>query len=85
MKEEHSLVKNTLVVGMGTFLSRISGFLREVLISSSFGVTWVTDAFLIAYTIPNLLRRLFAEGALSRRRFSQAPPRSSACRRRPWR
>ena len=65
MKEEHSLVKNTLVVGMGTFLSRISGFLREVLISSSFGVTWVTDAFLIAYTIPNLLRRLFAEGALS--------------------
>ncbi len=65
MKEEHSLVKNTLVVGMGTFLSRISGFLREVLISSSFGATWVTDAFLIAYTIPNLLRRLFAEGALS--------------------
>ena len=65
MREEGSLVKNTLIVGMGTFLSRISGFLREILISSSFGATWITDAFLIAYTIPNLLRRLFAEGALS--------------------
>ena len=65
MREENSLVKNTLVVGIGTFLSRISGFFREILISSSFGATWVTDAFLIAYTIPNLLRRLFAEGALS--------------------
>ena len=65
MREENSLVKNTLVVGIGTFLSRISGFFREILISSSFWATWVNDAFLIAYTIPNLLRRLFAEGALS--------------------
>jgi putative peptidoglycan lipid II flippase len=63
--KETALFKNTVVIGLGTLLSRISGLLREVLISSFFGATWVTDAFLIAYTIPNLLRRLFAEGALS--------------------
>ncbi len=65
MSEEKSLLKNTIVVGIGTLLSRVSGLLREILISSLFGATWVTDAFLLAYTIPNLLRRLFAEGALS--------------------
>jgi len=65
MEKENSLAKNTLIVGAGTLLSRISGFLREILVSFSFGATWITDAFLIAYTIPNLLRRLFAEGALS--------------------
>lgn len=63
--QESKLFKNTVVVGLGTLLSRISGLLREILISSFFGATWVTDAFLLAYTIPNLLRRLFAEGALS--------------------
>jgi putative peptidoglycan lipid II flippase len=65
MSEGKTLVKNTIVISLGTFLSRISGLAREVLISSLFGATWITDAFLIAYTIPNLLRRLFAEGALS--------------------
>ncbi|MEN3187848.1 MAG: murein biosynthesis integral membrane protein MurJ [Atribacterota bacterium] len=65
MSEGKTLVKNTILIGFGTFLSRISGLVREVLISSLFGATWITDAFLIAYTIPNLLRRLFAEGALS--------------------
>ena len=65
MIKERSLIRNTAVVGVGTFLSRITGLIREVLISSFFGASWVTDAFFIAYTIPNLLRRLFAEGALS--------------------
>lgn len=63
--QENKLFKNTLIVGLGTLLSRISGLFREILVSSLFGATWVTDAFLLAYTIPNLLRRLFAEGALS--------------------
>jgi len=60
-----SLVKNTFVVSGGTTVSRIFGLVREILISSVFGTTWITDAFFIAYIIPNLLRRLFAEGALS--------------------
>ncbi|MDK2897508.1 MAG: putative peptidoglycan lipid flippase [Candidatus Atribacteria bacterium] len=62
---QKSLARNTFIVALGTMLSRILGLWREILISASFGATWVTDSFLIAYTIPNLLRRLFAEGALS--------------------
>ncbi|NLJ49175.1 MAG: murein biosynthesis integral membrane protein MurJ [Candidatus Atribacteria bacterium] len=65
MVKERSLIKNTAIVGAGTFLSRITGLLREILVSSMFGASWVTDVFFVAYTIPNLLRRLFAEGALS--------------------
>jgi putative peptidoglycan lipid II flippase len=65
MTKERSLIRNTAVVGAGTFLSRITGLIREILVSSMFGASWVTDVFFVAYTIPNLLRRLFAEGALS--------------------
>jgi putative peptidoglycan lipid II flippase len=53
-----------LIFGM-TMLSRISGFLRDFLIARAFGVTIYTDAFFVAFRIPNLLRRLFAEGAFS--------------------
>ncbi len=65
MVKERSLISNTAVVGAGTFLSRITGLIREILVSSMFGASWVTDVFFVAYTIPNLFRRLFAEGALS--------------------
>jgi putative peptidoglycan lipid II flippase len=45
--------------------SRILGVVRESLLAAVFGVTWLTDAYVIAFRIPNLLRDLFAEGALS--------------------
>lgn len=48
-----------------TFISRILGFLRDVLIARIFGAGIATDAFFVAFRIPNLLRRLFAEGAFS--------------------
>jgi len=48
-----------------TFISRILGFLRDVLIARIFGAGMATDAFFVAFRIPNLLRRLFAEGAFS--------------------
>lgn len=48
-----------------TFISRILGFLRDVIIARIFGAGMVTDAFFVAFRIPNLLRRLFAEGAFS--------------------
>lgn len=64
MGRKRSLIANTLIVASGTLLSRFTGLWREVLLSAAFGASWVTDAFLLAYTIPNLLRRLFAEGAL---------------------
>jgi putative peptidoglycan lipid II flippase len=52
------------VSGM-TLLSRITGFIRDTLIAVFFGAGFVTDAFFVAFRIPNLLRRLFAEGAFS--------------------
>src|ERR1700749_1870088 len=52
------------VSGM-TLLSRITGLVRETLIAAIFGAGLATDAFFVAFRIPNLLRRLFAEGAFS--------------------
>lgn len=52
------------IFGM-TMLSRVSGFLRDFLIARAFGASGYTDAFFVAFRIPNLLRRLFAEGAFS--------------------
>lgn len=46
-------------------LSRVTGLLREFLIARAFGASAYTDAFFIAFRIPNLLRRMFAEGAFS--------------------
>jgi putative peptidoglycan lipid II flippase len=52
------------VSGM-TLLSRITGFVRDTIIAVMFGAGVATDAFFVAFRIPNLLRRLFAEGAFS--------------------
>ena len=48
-----------------TLLSRILGFIRDVVVAHVFGAGSLTDAFFVAFRIPNLLRRLFAEGAFS--------------------
>ncbi len=48
-----------------TLLSRIFGFVRDTIVARSFGASLYTDAFFVALKIPNLLRRLFAEGAFS--------------------
>ena len=48
-----------------TFISRIFGFIRDVVIARLFGASLAADAFFIAFKIPNLFRRLFAEGAFS--------------------
>ena len=53
------------VVGSFTLLSRVFGFARDMVIANFFGAAAVADAFFIAFRIPNLLRRLTAEGALS--------------------
>jgi len=60
-----NLLKALATVGGMTFLSRILGFVRDTLIARVFGAGIYTDAFFIAFKIPNLLRRLFAEGAFS--------------------
>jgi putative peptidoglycan lipid II flippase len=60
-----ALFKSTSVVGLTTLLSRITGMLRDVAQAQLFGGGPLADAFLVAYKIPNFLRRLFAEGAFS--------------------
>lgn len=60
-----NLHKTLATISGMTLLSRITGLLREFLIARAFGASAYTDAFFIAFRIPNLLRRLFAEGAFS--------------------
>jgi putative peptidoglycan lipid II flippase len=59
------LFKSTAIVSSMTLLSRILGFVRDMLIGQLFGVSAGTDAFFVAFKIPNFLRRLFAEGAFA--------------------
>src|ERR1051325_6574088 len=60
-----SLLNPASIVSMMTLASRITGLVRELLVAASFGASAWTDAFNVAFRIPNLLRRLFAEGAFS--------------------
>jgi putative peptidoglycan lipid II flippase len=60
-----TLFKSASLVSLLTLASRITGLVRELLMAAMFGATALTDAFNVAFRIPNLLRRLFAEGAFS--------------------
>jgi len=63
---EHARVaKAAGVVGMATMLSRIFGFIRDMVVAAFFGAGFATDAFFVAFRIPNLLRRLLGEGSLT--------------------
>lgn len=63
--ENEKVAKAAGVVGFATMLSRIFGFLRDMVVAGFFGAGLATDAFFVAFRIPNLLRRLFAEGSLT--------------------
>lgn len=52
-------------VGVMTMLSRVLGFVRDILIANVFGTGQVADAFVVAFRFPNLFRRIFAEGAFN--------------------
>ncbi len=60
-----NLLKAASTVSLLTLASRVTGLVREQLIAAAFGASAATDAFNVAFRIPNLLRRLFAEGAFS--------------------
>ena len=60
-----SLFKAASTVSLLTLASRVTGLARDLLMASAFGVSGLTDAFNVAFRIPNLLRRLFGEGAFS--------------------
>ncbi|HIJ33415.1 MAG TPA: murein biosynthesis integral membrane protein MurJ, partial [Gammaproteobacteria bacterium] len=59
------LLKSTLIVSLMTMLSRVLGLVRDIVFARYFGAGGVMDAFVVAFKIPNFLRRLFAEGAFS--------------------
>ena len=60
-----SLVRSTGIVALSTLCSRILGLMRDVLMAATFGAVRTADVFYIAFMIPNLFRRLVAEGALT--------------------
>jgi putative peptidoglycan lipid II flippase len=60
-----NLLRTLATVSSLTLLSRVLGFVRDFVIARTFGAGMLTDAFFVAFRLPNLLRRLFAEGAFS--------------------
>src|SRR5512146_2475765 len=60
-----NLLRALATVSSMTLVSRILGFVRDAVIARMFGAGLATDAFFVAFRLPNLLRRLFAEGAFS--------------------
>ncbi|MBW1650029.1 MAG: murein biosynthesis integral membrane protein MurJ [Deltaproteobacteria bacterium] len=65
MSEESKLTKAAWTIGSATLLSRILGFIRDMVIAGFFGAGYASDIFFVAFKIPNILRSLFAEGSLS--------------------
>lgn len=65
MSTQKKIAAATLVMAFATSLSRVAGLVRDVIIARMFGAGFATDAFFMAFTIPNLLRRFFGEGSLT--------------------
>ena len=60
-----SLFRSSATIGLYTLISRVLGFARDVTIASGLGASMWSDAFFVAFRLPNYLRRLFAEGAFN--------------------
>ena len=65
VSKKQSLLRATSLVSLMTFMSRMAGFVRDMVVASFFGAGAGMDAFFVAFRIPNFMRRLFAEGAFS--------------------
>ncbi len=63
--ERQSVTRAAGIVGVATLVSRVFGYVRDMVLASFFGAGMAADAFIAAFRIPNLLRRLFGEGSLS--------------------
>jgi putative peptidoglycan lipid II flippase len=59
------MLKSASIISLLTLLSRVAGLVRDQLFAAAFGASAMTDAFYVAFRIPNLFRRLFGEGAFS--------------------
>jgi len=56
------VIKDTSILGLGTFISRVLGFIRDILLAKFFGTSSIFEAFIVAFRLPNLFRSMFAEG-----------------------
>ncbi|MDA3903868.1 MAG: murein biosynthesis integral membrane protein MurJ [Desulfuromusa sp.] len=65
MADNKKIAAATMVMASATSLSRIAGLVRDIVVARLFGAGLMTDAFFMAFTIPNLLRRFFGEGSLT--------------------
>lgn len=65
LAKRYGLLRSSSLVSLMTFLSRVVGFVRDMVLAHFFGAHAGMDAFLVAFRIPNFMRRLFAEGAFS--------------------
>ena len=63
--EKKQISRATGILTLATLTSRVAGLVRDMVVAAVFGAGMVTDAFFVAFTIPNLLRRFFAEGSLT--------------------
>ena len=66
MVRRNSLISNFSIVSLWTLFSRILGFSRDIFLALYLGSGPVAQAFLLAFTIPNMLRRIFAEGSFNK-------------------
>ncbi|MFH1655765.1 MAG: murein biosynthesis integral membrane protein MurJ [Candidatus Omnitrophota bacterium] len=65
MSINKSIIKSTYLISSGTVLSRILGFVRDIVIAGLFGTSFAAEAFVVAFRIPNLFRSLVGEGAIN--------------------
>ena len=65
MTKSRKIASATIIMAAATSLSRVAGLVRDVIVARLFGAGMMTDAFFMAFTIPNLLRRFFGEGSLT--------------------
>ena len=65
MDEKRNITKAAGLMSVATFISRILGYIKDMILAVFFGATGLSDTFFVAFRIPNLLRELFAEGSMS--------------------
>ncbi len=65
MDDKHHITRAAGVMSMATSISRILGYMKDMILAKFFGASGVADTFFVAFRIPNLLRELFAEGSMS--------------------
>lgn len=60
----NSFLKQNIIISSGIFFSRITGFIRDIFFSNILGIGYASDAFFAAFKLPNIFRRVFADGGL---------------------